>query len=61
MEQSPCEAFQKKPDGTWVSIKPTTLKVKNRTIAIPIGMKFTKGEEFMFIDVAQWLEDNCSS
>jgi len=59
MEQSPCEAFQKNPDGTWVSTKATTLKVKNRTMTIPMGMKFTRGEVFMFIDVAEWLEENC--
>ena len=61
MEQSPYDAFQKNDDGTWTSIKATALKLETKTIAIPEGMTFKKGEEFLFVDVAEWLEDHCTS
>ena len=60
MEQSTCDAFQKNTDGTWTSIKATGLKLEKKTIAIAQGMTFKKGEEFMFVDVAAWLEEHCS-
>ena len=60
MEQSPCDAFQKNADGTWPSIKATGLKLEKKTLAIPQGMTFKKGEEFMFVDVAAWLDEHCS-
>lgn len=60
MEQSPCDAFQKNDDGTWTSIKATALKLETKTITISQGMTFKKGEEFMFVDVAAWLEEHCS-
>ena len=60
MEQSTCDAFQKNADGTWTSIKATGLKLEKKTLAIPQGMTFKKGEEFMFVDVAAWLEEHCS-
>ena len=56
-EQSIIDRFKKNPDGTWTSIKAAPLKVKNRTITIPEGMSFTRGEPFMFIDVAEYLEE----
>jgi hypothetical protein len=58
MEQSASDAFQKNPDGTWTSIKATTLKLETKTIAIPMGMTFKKGEEFLFVDVVEWLEEH---
>ncbi len=48
--------FKKNPDGTWTSIRATPLKFKNRTIAIGEGITFVKGEPFMFIDVAEYLD-----
>ena len=59
-EKSVCEAFQKNPDGTWTSIKATALKVGNRTIAISEGITFKRGQPFMFVDVAEWLDEHCS-
>ena len=49
--------FKKNPDGTWTSIRATPLKSKNRTITIGEGMTFTRGEPFMFIDVAELLDE----
>lgn len=56
-EQPILDRFKKNPDGTWTSIKAAPLKVKNRTITIGEGMTFTKGEPFMFIDVAEYLDE----
>jgi len=50
-------SFKKNPDGTWTAVKPTSLKVGNRVMAISEGMTFTRGEPFMFVDVAEWLEE----
>jgi len=59
-EKSVCEAFEKNADGTWTSIRATALKVGNRTIAISQGIVFKKGEPFLAVDVAEWLEEHCS-
>ena len=45
------------PDGTWTSIRATPLKLGNRTITIGEGITFTRGEPFMFIDVAEYLDE----
>ena len=59
MEESVCDAFKKNPDGSWTSIKAAALKVENRTIVISEGITFNKGEPFMFLDVAEWLDEHC--
>ncbi len=51
------DSFKKNHDGTWTSIRATPLKVGNRTITIGEGMTFTRGEPFMFIDVAEYLDE----
>ncbi len=51
------DSFKKNPDGTWTSIRATPLKSGNRTITISEGLTFTRGEPFMFIDVAELLEE----
>jgi len=56
-DQSLLDAFQKNPDGTWTSIRATSLKVGTRVIAIGEGMTFTKGEPFLFVDVAATLDE----
>ena len=54
------DCFKKNPDGSWTSIKATPLKVKNRTIAISEGITFIKGEPFMLVDVAEYLDEQSS-
>jgi len=60
MEESVCDAFQKNPDGSWTSTRAVLLSVGVTKIDIPEGMTFIKGELFMFIDVAGWLDEHCS-
>jgi hypothetical protein len=55
-DQDIIDRFKQNPDGTWTSVKAAPLKVGNRTITISEGMTFTKGEPFMFVDVAEYLD-----
>ena len=59
-KQQLLDCFKKNPDGSWTSIKATPLKVKNRTIAISEGITFNKGEPFMLVDVAEYLDEQSS-
>jgi len=59
-EKSVCDAFRKNPDGSWTSIRAVPLKVGNRTIVISQGMTFKRGEPFLAVDVAEWLDEHCS-
>ena len=59
-EKSVCDAFQKNPDGSWTSIKAVLLKMGNRTISIGQGITFKRGEPFLAVDVAEWLDEHCS-
>ena len=60
METTPLDAFRRNPDGSWTSLKPTAIKTETKLIQIPQGMTFRKGEEYLFVDVAQWLEEHSS-
>ena len=59
-EKSPCDAFEKDSDGNWRCIAPVSLEIENRMMVISEGMTFTKGIPFMLVDVAKWLDENCS-
>ena len=59
-KQQLLDCFKKNPDGSWTSIRATPLKVKNRTIAISEGITFIKGEPFMLVDVAEYLDEQSS-
>ena len=52
------DRFTKNPDGTWTCDRAASLKVGNRTIAVSQGMSFTKGEPYLFVDVAEWLDEH---
>ena len=59
-EKSPCDAFEKDSDGNWCCIDPVSIKIENRVIVISKGMTFTKGVPYLMVDVAKWLDENCS-
>ncbi len=59
-ERSPCEAFEKDADGNWYSTKAISINIENRMIVISAEMTFTRGDSFMRVDVAKWLDENCS-
>ena len=59
-EKSRCDAFEKVSDENWRSIEAIDFEIGNRTIVIGQGMTFTKGIPFMGVDVAEWLDENCT-
>jgi len=61
MQQSPCSAFRKNPDGSWTCIKPVTIsKPSGGEIKISPNITFNRGVAFMGVDLAKWLDENCS-
>jgi len=59
-EKSPCDAFEKDSDGKWRCTAAVSIEIENRVIVIGEGLTFTKGVLFMGVDIAKWLDENCS-
>lgn len=59
-EKSPCDAFEKDSDGKWHCTAAVSIEIENRIIVIGEGLTFTKGVLFMGVDIAKWLDENCS-
>ncbi len=60
MQNSLCNAFEKKPDGSWVSIKAISiLDDDGDEIKVSEGIVFSKGTLLMSIDWAKWLNEQC--
>lgn len=59
-EKSPCDAFEKDSDGKWNCTAAVSIEIENRIIVIGEGLTFTKGVLFMGVDIAKWLDENCS-
>lgn len=60
MQESICDAFRRNPDGSWTSIKAVTIKGPAGEIQIGPGMTFTKGVQFMGVNLAEWLDEHCT-
>lgn len=59
MIDSPYDAFKKNPDGSWKCIKPVTIEnPKSGKIQLGVGLSFTRGVQFMGVDIAKWLDEN---
>jgi archaellum component FlaG (FlaF/FlaG flagellin family) len=54
--------FEKKPDGSWVTIKNSNINTKNgNTITLSPGMTFKKGfKQFGGLDIVKALEESSS-
>ena len=59
-EISPCDAFEKDSDGNWRCASAIDFEIENRMIVIAEGMTFTTGVPYIGVDVAAWLDENCS-
>ncbi len=59
-EKSPCDAFEKDSDGKWHCTAAVSIEIENRMMVIGEGLTFTKGVLFMGVDIAKWLDENCS-
>ena len=56
------QEFEKKPDGSWVSIKNTDINTKsNKVIRISPGITFRKGGRLWGLDVAKVLDEISNS
>jgi hypothetical protein len=55
-----CEPFQKNPDGTWSTVTPADIQTSIGAIRIPPGMIFTRNKPVWGVDVAAYLDENCS-
>lgn len=55
-----CSAFKKNPDGSWTSVGSATFEFQDSKIVINPGMTVRRGVSFSGIDLAQWLDENCS-
>ncbi len=60
MAQNICQSFRKNADGSWTSIQSVTITGQGGgQIQIGAGMTFTRGVQFMGLDLAAWLDQNC--
>ena len=56
-----CDAFEHNSDGSWTSVKVVAISSPNRgQIHIWPGMTFSSGGDFMGVDVAAFLDQNCA-
>lgn len=60
MNQFPCYAFKKNPDGTWTCIQQIAIKTPTGEVKIGPGTTFRKGVLFMGIDLAKLLDEKCA-
>ncbi|MFC1949609.1 hypothetical protein ACFLW0_05505 [Chloroflexota bacterium] len=57
-EVEPSRAFEKDEEGTWLCVEACSIGIENKEIVFTKGLTFTKGNPFMGVDVAKWLEEN---
>lgn len=60
MQQIPCHAFKKNPDGTWSTVETVTISTPNGQVTLAPGQTFRKGVLFMNVDLVALLEQNCT-
>ncbi|MFH1381541.1 MAG: hypothetical protein ABIH70_01460 [Chloroflexota bacterium] len=58
VKKSPTDAFERDNRGTWHCKEACSVEMNNKEITFVSGMTFTKGAEFLGMDVAQWLDEN---
>ena len=56
-EKSPLEAFKKDDDGTWLCLEGCSIDINDKEVVFTQGQSFAKGDPFMGIDVAEWLDE----
>jgi hypothetical protein len=48
--------FRREPDGTWVCVEGVVVPHPGGRIEIAAGTRFARGQRFMGVDVAVWIE-----
>ena len=54
----PANAFEKDEEGNWKCVQGCSINLNNTEISLSTGMKFTEGEQYLGVDVAEWLNNN---
>ena len=54
----PKDAFKKNSDGSYSVVKPVEIQGPNGNINLGPGMSFSRGVEFMGIDIAKILDES---
>ena len=49
--------FYHEPSGAWVCVSPAEFNGPNGRIQVSVGSTFTRGTNFMGIDLAEWLDN----
>jgi len=57
-EVSLTESFEKDSDGDWHCKQGCSIEIGNKEVVFTAGMKFKKGEPFIGVEVAEWLDEN---
>ena len=57
-KESPTDAFDRDARGTWHCKRACAIEMGGKDIVFAEGMTFTKGNPFMTVDVAKWLDEN---
>ncbi len=57
-KESPTDAFERDVRGAWHCKHACSIEIENKEIVFTEGMTFTKGNPYMMIDVAKWLDEN---
>jgi len=57
-KKSLTDAFERDTHGVWHCKEACSIEMENKEIVIAEGMTFTKGNLFMAVDVAKWLDEN---
>jgi hypothetical protein len=54
----PTESFEKDENGNYRCLKGCSIEIDKKEIVFAEGMEFTKGHQFMGVDVVKWLDEN---
>jgi hypothetical protein len=60
IEQKVTSSFWRNADGSWICTEPVTLNHPHGRIQVTPGSTFKRGEFFMGVDLALWLDDQAS-
>jgi hypothetical protein len=47
----------RREDGVWICVEPVTIHHPNGSIVVTPGRSFKKGDDYMGIDLASWLDE----
>jgi hypothetical protein len=54
-------SFWRNADGSWICTEPVTLDHPHGRIQVTAGTTFKRGELFMGVDLAHWLDDQAKN